>query len=279
VPSIAAVGGATIHCYWNKAGAPDVSGNPWDANFVGVYHLKDDPDSSTVQDSSASGYDGTKKGAGEPVQVTGKVKYGQEFDGTADNGGDDYIATGATPSMNFYQHDLALEVWVYLHTKRNTTKQENEIWTRRNASDAGIAWHIGDYQVSNAKVALSTDDGVWHGHWATTEMALNAWHHIAVSVDWDGNASFYLDGAPDGASAYTDPSNLASASYTTIGALKAAGGCVFDGPLDELRISDSQRSAAWWKFQFANITEADHELTMTLVSGHVPHFLLLRGAA
>src|SRR3990167_328103 len=60
-----------IYMYYGNVGASNqqnVTGT-WGTNYKAVYHLKDDPDTSTVQDSTSNNNDGTKVGVGNPAEI------------------------------------------------------------------------------------------------------------------------------------------------------------------------------------------------------------------
>ena len=53
--------------------------NVWNSDFKIVQHMKDDPDTSHIKDSTSNNNDGTKKGAGEPAEADAKIAKGQNF--------------------------------------------------------------------------------------------------------------------------------------------------------------------------------------------------------
>jgi len=75
--------------YGNAAAAETNDADTWDANFKMVQHKNDSPDSSHITGSTSLARIGTKKAAGEPVEVAGKVGRAQDY-----NGGNDYIDFG-----------------------------------------------------------------------------------------------------------------------------------------------------------------------------------------
>lgn len=75
-----------IYMYYGNEDAVDgqnVAGT-WNANYVAVYHMDDDPDTSHIVDSTGIDGDGTKVGANEPIETNGLIAKGQGFDDTND---------------------------------------------------------------------------------------------------------------------------------------------------------------------------------------------------
>jgi len=104
------------------------------------------------------------------------------------------------------------------------------------------------------------------------------WHHVAVTLDRDGNAVIYKDGSPV---ATTDISSLtdsiSSTSVCSIGNNKAST-WDHDGTIDEVRISNVARSSDWIDASYNNqnnpggfYTVLDEEISIgPVVSDPVP---------
>jgi hypothetical protein len=73
-----------------------------------------------------------------------------------------------------------------------------------------------------------------------TDVTVNDWHHIAVSADRNGNASFYVDGDLDEAvDIYSKSSYSISFTNVYIGSyLPDNPSRDFDGIIDDVRIYD-----------------------------------------
>ena len=92
VPSIAQSDTDYIWVYYGGSTSVEDKTGVWDSNYDAVYHMKDET-TSTILDSTSNNNDGTKKGANEPIEITGDIGKAQDFDGN-----DDYIQanTGIT---------------------------------------------------------------------------------------------------------------------------------------------------------------------------------------
>lgn len=77
----------TIYLYYGDYSLTETNDlDTWNASYVGCWHMNDNPDTSTIQDSTVSNIDGTKRGAGTPAETTGAFTgdKAQDFDGAAD---------------------------------------------------------------------------------------------------------------------------------------------------------------------------------------------------
>lgn len=107
IPSVSSstAASSTFYIYYGKADATDVASSTavWDTNFQAVYHLKDLTTSST-SDSTVNNRIADKKAANEPIEASGKIAKGQDYDGT-----DDYIQKTSFPA--FGSGDWLAETW------------------------------------------------------------------------------------------------------------------------------------------------------------------------
>src|SRR5581483_11445185 len=85
----------------------------------------------------------------------------------------------------------------------------------------------------------------------TTTINDNNWHHIAVAAPSTGNIVLYTDGQPSGSLNNSAPLLAASTDPLQLGA--SCPGCLaMFGTLDEVRISNSVRSADWVATEYNN---------------------------
>lgn len=89
--------------YGNAAGAETNDTDTWKSNYSGVYHLKD-LTTSTVDDSTANGLDGTKTGANNPLESDGKIGKGQTVSS-------DLISLGDNAVFDMGSGEFALFAW------------------------------------------------------------------------------------------------------------------------------------------------------------------------
>jgi hypothetical protein len=117
VPSLA--NGRVIHMYYGNdkiSSSTEANGAVFDADYVGVWHLKETGNGSPneYRDSSPYGNHGQGgQGASNatPARVGGKIGYGQRWDSTTDNVSD-FIDVGQDGTLNVTGDKLTLEAWV-----------------------------------------------------------------------------------------------------------------------------------------------------------------------
>jgi len=229
-------GSTTGYMYYENAGAgdPGTSIGVWDANSIAIWHLNE------------SG-DGT---ADEFVDSSGNAHHGQGGAGTAaytptqtGSGTDDVIYfaeiifTGAhTFSYWMYADDFAAIMTLWGERTGVTT-------SRIQLLDADTVYYRAN---GNGK---TFDPGVTF---------TSAMEHIAVVRDGSNIVTVYRNGVAGG----TTGTRAGDMEISELGRTSgAAGGEAFSGILDEARLADTNRSAAWIKFEYYNANEADCELT------------------
>lgn len=219
----------------------------WDANFKGVYHMADGADTSSIYDSTSNSNDGTKKGAAEPAEASGKIANAQDF-----NGGDDYINLGG--ALVNCGADFTVSAWV---NKTGTSK--GQIYAQGSTTDAFPIVQFAIDANGYAEFYLRDDtpyDEYRDLKWET--VIREAWHKVTAVRD--GNTMrLYVDGEEKNTASYSqtdlthNTGNIGRLQRSTISDYYA------DGLIDEVRISDSARNAAWDKAEYES--ERDHLLT------------------
>ena len=111
VPYLSSGADTTLHMYYGNAtvGAQQDVANVWEANFKGVWHLKEDQAGTgnvdLYKDSTFNSNDGDDEvsATGQSGQIDG----GQEFDGT-----NDYVRVPDDASLQFGNGSLTAEAWI-----------------------------------------------------------------------------------------------------------------------------------------------------------------------
>jgi len=237
IPSVSSSADTVFYIYYGNPSATDGADptNVWDANYKGVWHLKETGTDTRV-DSTSNANNGTPYNG--VAEVEGKVDGAQSFDGS-----DDYIyrATfSGTP-----QSYMTIEAWI----KTASTAGEYIVQINRNSSNyqnAGIFlinsdgtltfWDYGsDYGFSNTQESTGTVNN-------------NTWRYVSF-VKNGTNGQYYIDGNTDASP--TASQNVAYGSNDfVIGKNYRDNISFFNGLIDELRISDINRSSAWIKASY-----------------------------
>lgn len=244
MPSVPASADTDIYLYYDNNHADNSTyvgmigstpgQNVWDSNFDLVCHMADDT-TSTVKDSTSNGNNGTKKAATEPVEASGKVADGQDFDGS-----DDYIKFGDIDITDAITVEIIANITEtdgpVLAAKRTNSYYSWELAVSLDIYSNPLLFRIND----NANVSQSSES-VPEGSDA----------YLVGTYDKNAGDSneikTYIDGSQDGSANYTASIqdndvevNLGRREYS--GAYANAGGI-----FSEFRISKIARSAAWIK--------------------------------
>ena len=245
-----------IYIYYRSTDTADGAdpANVWDANFVMVQHMKD-ATTSTILDSTSNSNDGTKKAANEPVEATGKIYNGQDFDGN-----EDYIEQDVDWQATL---PVTMSVWIY----PTDTATVDIIYSSDSMFDTSYNGFVM-YLATNEMVVLQYGDGTGAGPTdrrskvGTTAVTLNAWNHVVGIINGATDMTVYINGAStSGTYSGTGGDMVNSADKPRIGHAYDTSTYEFTGKIDEVRISGIARTAAWIKFENYNMNENDQELT------------------
>jgi len=232
-----------IYVYYGGGGADGQNITAvWDGDFMAVWHLDEAGNpyldaTSNNNDSSAGTY---------PDQVNGKIYKGQDFNGT-----DDYIDVDNAASLQKVDDDNDWTISLWLNSD-DATAQSYFLFKGSDWSlDVGDGNNDFRFQErSGFSMSITTDNPI---------AANSTWYYAVIKapagdltdIDYFVNAVARADNAD--VAGYDG-----TGSDLYIGRNAAA---TWAGLLDEIRISDIERSDAWGKFEYYNMNEADNELT------------------
>ena len=250
VPSVSSASDTTFYIYYGKSDAIDGADptNVWDSHFKGVWHLNQDPSGTAPQelDSTANGNNGTSGGSMTSDDlVEGQVDGALDFDGSDDN-----IVVPYDVSL-----DMATNLSISFWFKSNTDISGSDIGGLISKSNSGTN---------------SEDDWVffWDGNddgrlrWGTygdsIQTTTNTWtagvrYRIAVVHISSTEAYIYVNEAEDNYNSDYNPGaiNGTADNPIKIGVAQIEDGNYFlNGTIDEVRISNIARSAAYIKASY-----------------------------
>jgi len=252
IPTVDADADTNIYIYYGNpsVGASDgqQAESVWDVNYAGVWHM-DDTTTSSISDSTSNSVTGTKLSANNPIETSDAIV------GNAQVFSSDYISNSAVTIAGV---DRTFEVWVY--NAGNTSYQgifiQNSTLTNEGSNYiCGLQFKFG---VPNSVVATAGSDSAYYQ--GTSEgIAASDWHHVVGVIKGSDRLLLYVNGA-----LVQDDDSLAFNPYVSEHFLLwgRIGDLYLTGTLDEVRVSSSERLAAWIKFEYANMASADNELTI-----------------
>jgi len=254
VPECLTASDVDIYIYYDSTKADNTSyvgivdstpaENVWDSSFAMVQHMSDIT-TSTIKDSTTNDNDGTKQDTNGPIESgSGIIGNCQDFDGN-----DDYIASPDSSSLDI-TGALTLELWLKTAAlvgddggllSKSLDVQKYFASTARKVYEMGILNNAIYLQLGNGS-SQSNANGDASG------LIDDAWHHVASS--WDGTTSadmmkIFFDGVD------TYQGTCGFASLQSVDSVFDIGGYdqlwSYDGLIDEVRVSNTNRSAAWLK--------------------------------
>jgi len=249
-----------IYMYYANQCVSSITENPtgvWDTNFKGVWHLHDD-----YEDSTSNKNDGTNYGSDDD---TGQIANGQDFDGATD-----YIQTTSDELKT--EDNFTISLWFNADA---TDFSHHMIW---QGDATGNGWgedsspyppemHIsfGNYVSPGSTGNLLSfflgdrDEGVGDPLNITTAFTdTTNWHLVVVTVSNMSSptpsATMYLDGSLVDSDT-GDPSHTGRTGWDTDLKFGRPGTSTryFDGVLDEVRISNTDRDDCWIGTEFNNM--------------------------
>ena len=240
IDSLSSTSDTDLYIYYGKTGvvADPSTTDTWDSNFLFVSHMKNDPDTTHIADSTSTGNDGTKNAETEPEQANGKMGYAQDFE-LADT--EKIKMDASTAPMT----KLLVEAWINPESDGILSTIVADMYD--TAAFGQLSWRIErrpDNKMSS--VSFKNDGILWNFIGNTTVLAADGWTYVVLR--WDGsNVYIYIDGNQDGIAGAAGVMSSHASREFTIGGEKDVGTYkdFFDGIIDEIRVSDSERSANW----------------------------------
>ena len=237
-----------IYMYYGNPSAPDGQ-NPtavWDTHYKGIWHLN--RVSGSVLDSTTNGNNGTNSGATRGV--SGKIGDAFSFDGA-----DDYVEAPDSSSLDITT-EVTIEAWINPAEFTNIYPGIAGKWD----------WSTTDPQrsyslylaLNDQPFFLISDDGEYMAELlSTTHLVTDTWYHLTgvfTGTTW----IIYINGEWDCEKYYAASIYSGTAKFW-IGASLQDGSVAtdetFNGAIDEVRVSDTARSADWIKAQNLSMTD------------------------
>ncbi len=205
--------------------------NVWDSSFKGVWHLSETSGGiGAIKDSTSNNNAGTDYG-NPALDANGLTNGAISFDGI-----DDFINMSSSASLQFTD-SLTIEAWANL----NSFGSGSDVDTLLRKGEA----NPNDYQlaVHDQRLELTVeenDDGGLHG---STILPPTTWLHLVGT--WDGTTrKVYVNGTENGSGSKTGTITPDTRAIYIGG---RAGTDLSAGIIDEVRVSNEARSAAWIK--------------------------------
>jgi hypothetical protein len=269
VPSIN--NGTVFYMYYGNSCMPSSTQNArgvWNANYRGVWHLNQNPTGTAPQmrDSTANAYNGTAVGSfvsGD--QQAAVIDGGLNFNGTNDEIQIAAAALGAT--------SVTVSAWIRVKSFTETTFSAAPanlgavVFSTRNA-DCDVSPTLvvspasGGAGTQYGLVFNNDSCGIAQGAKGSSAIALNTWYYAVGTFSRSGTGQFagnwnvYLNGTQNNAAtnnfnfAGTATGNFTGATWRLANNVQWPN--FSNVILDEVRVSNTVRSAGWIRTEYNN---------------------------
>jgi len=258
IPSLSGSTDTVIQMYYGNAGASNqenVNG-VWDSNFKMVQHMQEtdiDGGAGDIKDSTSYGNNGTTSGMNTSDQVAGQIDGCLDFDGN-----DDHLTCGSDNSLDI----TALTISLWINPNSVTTSDNGfALVSHRGGGGGGPSNYAfvieGSYNsVNEEKLMLAGYNSGWFSVISINKIIVSQSQQISITVDSSDNYVFYINGQQNGSG--TLPKSLITNSNNLLRIARSqdtsspGGNQHFNGTMDEVRISNTSRSAGWIKTEYDN---------------------------
>lgn len=243
VPTVSHTSDTVFYIFYGDASVTTDQSNKtgtWDANYAGVWHLANGTTLS-ASDSTANGNNGT---------ITGATATGGEIDGAAKlSGSGQYIDVGDRPSLQITGDNATVEAWI--NTSEASPSQYERLIVKEIPGNASPYITYGMFRnAGNTTLNWCKSSGGTLACATTSSLPLNSWTHVVGTYD-GSSLKVYVNGALNDTVAVTG--NISPTTQDlVIGGDTADNAEYFNGDVDEVRISNSVRSADWIATEYSN---------------------------
>ncbi len=230
-----------LYIYYGNSGASETNDtDTWDTSFKGVWHLQETTGgANAIEDSTSNSNHGTDQGS-PTLGATGKVDGSVGFDGT-----NDFIDAGdpASGSLDFGTGAFTASAWIKTTATTGTGGSRDDIIAKGDPTSSGYAMNS-----QNNKATFMVGNNLELA--GTTSINNGAWHYIVGTRLAGGTVYVYVDGVSENTGSNTE--SVSTATNFIFGKHGTKSESYFPGTIDEVRVSNTARSAEWIKTSHNN---------------------------
>ncbi len=220
------------------------SQNVWDSNYKGVWHLPNGT-SLTLTDSTSSANNGSN--VGTATATTGKVDGGASLNGTSQ-----YISVGNSSTLAPLT-SLTIEAWI---NPTNYTNFNGILGRTNGNAPSPYDSYLGQTNgKANFIVKGSGSGSNYRSSASNSAVSAGVWSHLVMVYDDTSNLmQFYINGSLDRnvtPTTFGTPNGVDSGNTTYIG-VRSDLVTKFRGAMDEVRLSNTNRSIGWVTTEYNN---------------------------
>lgn len=244
-----------VMCYGNS-GVTDgqAATSVWNSNFRAVWHFAA---TTSASDSTANGFAGTNNTI---TQVDGQAGKAYSFNGTSS-----WVDLGQNKSFIGGNSATTVSVWIAPSASITSTKNILALTKSGTPPINSSRVTFATDTTNNFSAGGRADDTAPTNVTQTTNtspLVTNAWQFLTAVINYTTqDVRFYYNGALIS----DDNATLSSWTSTTLSSTPSANGAIgaeddgsafyFPGKIDELRLSDTARSAAWIAADYKSVSD------------------------
>lgn len=284
VSSISDSADTVFHLFYDNANSTDGGENNvsdvWDSDYVAVWHM-DDLTTSTLEDSTWNAVNCTKEAVDTPNEILAKVGYGQEFTGNewieiaqGYHGNLSALLDGASQiTVSVWLRIDAIDADRYILKEQIRNSGTGGVWLRIEDTDDYLKFGArsdSDDDAQNVDYTV-VSSSTYRYFWGIIDypndymMSYNN-NSLEIGSSVTFNRTTYVDG---GTVEYNDTIGSSYGNPPTTQ--------MFDGVIDEMRISKINRTAAWRSACYYSMNDPSTFLTFGDISGTESSFSVAGG--
>ncbi len=254
IPTLSNTADTVIYVYYGNASATNQQ-NPtgvWDSNYQGVYHLGNGT-TLNANDSTGNANNGTDYGA---TAASGEIGGGGSFASA-------YIDTGDPASLQITSA-ITLEAWVQFTGAFGSNYPR--ILSKFTGSTGYELLMAGSSDMTPNRLYLQTGvNGYLQSARADNAITPNTWYHVVGTYD-GSTLKLYINGSVQGWQNQLSGAIGSDTSDFNIGRGSFGNG-YWTGLIDEVRVSNTARSADWIATEYNNESSPATFYTVGAASG------------
>lgn len=266
VSSVTGASDTVLYMYYgyDNSNQQDIE-NVWDGNYTLVYHLSET--TGTIYDSTSNDNDGTPTN-GVSMDETVQVDGGVDFDGS-----DDFINVSHSDSIDFDENDqLTISFWCK-NVDLGDASDHMAWFTKRGGTSEGYKVRFTYNHATFEHQFTDTEGNEKNRLTAFETIDNNLLHQCVVSFDGSDeavNIKLYINGVQvdDSSSENDSLGTVKNTGTLQIGARAFGTDDQCNGSLDEVRISNIQRSSNWIVTSYNTIVNGTNGNFFTLGPEH-----------
>ena len=227
----------------------------WNSDFKMVQHLEETSGGTkNITDSTANSNNGTDTNS-PTLGATGKINGATTF-GT----GNDYILIDDSSSLDI-SGNITLEAWINPATLDGTHRRiivkPNTSW-----SEPHYMYSLWVYGTGVDNLGFGISNGTTRAYQWNGTLSTGTWQHVAGTYNGT-TLKWYINGEYITEMSSGTVTNIGTNDQAvSIGSVEpVSSGLEFDGTIDEVRISGTERSADWLKTGYNNVNNPGDFLT------------------